>query len=55
MHGILPDGSSLIAFVIAQDVLGLSAVQPLDPAEYIHHLATLTARGLNAKPSDLNT
>jgi AcrR family transcriptional regulator len=46
---------SLIAFVIAQDVLGLSAVQPLDPTEYVHHLATLTARGLNAKPSDLNT
>ena len=46
---------SLIAFVIAQDVLGLSAVQPLDPTEYVHHLATLTARGLRAKPSDLNT
>jgi AcrR family transcriptional regulator len=40
---------SLIAFVIAQDVLGLSAIQPLDPAEYVHHLATLTARGLSAK------
>jgi AcrR family transcriptional regulator len=39
---------SLIAFVIAQDVLGLSAVHPVDPAAYIHHLATLTARGLGA-------
>ena len=39
---------SLIAFVILQDVLGLSAVEPVDPAEYIHHLATLTARGLGA-------
>jgi AcrR family transcriptional regulator len=37
---------SLIAFVIAQDVLGLSAVHPVDPAAYINHLATLTARGL---------
>jgi AcrR family transcriptional regulator len=39
---------SLIAFVIAQDVLGLSAAHPVDPAAYIHHLATLTARGLAA-------
>jgi AcrR family transcriptional regulator len=41
---------SLIAFVLLQDVLGLSAVEPVDPAEYIHHLATLTARGLSAQP-----
>jgi AcrR family transcriptional regulator len=41
---------SLIAFVILQDVLGLSAVEPVDPTEYVHHLATLTARGLGAKP-----
>jgi AcrR family transcriptional regulator len=39
---------SLIAFVILQDVLGLSAVEPLDPADYIHHLATISARGLDA-------
>jgi hypothetical protein len=36
--------------VIRHRALGLSAVQPLDPAEYVHHLATLTARGLNAEP-----
>lgn len=39
---------SLMAFVIVQDVLGLSAVEPVDPAAYIHNLATLTARGLGA-------
>ncbi len=40
---------SLIAFVLLQDVLGLSAVEPIDPAQYIHHLATLTARGLTGQ------
>jgi AcrR family transcriptional regulator len=39
---------SLMAFVIVQDVLGLSAVERVDPVAYIHHLATLTARGLGA-------
>ena len=42
---------SLVAFVILQDVLGLSAVENVDPAAYIHHLATLTARGLGAQPA----
>ena len=41
---------SLIAFIILQDVLGLSMVEPLDPADYIHQLATITARGLGATP-----
>jgi AcrR family transcriptional regulator len=36
---------SLIAFVLLQDQLGLSAVRPVDTAEYIRHLAQLTARG----------
>jgi AcrR family transcriptional regulator len=39
---------SLMAFVIVQDVLGLSAVERVDPAVYIRNLATLTARGLGA-------
>lgn len=37
---------SLVAFVILQDVLGLSAVRPLDPVEYVRHLASVTARGI---------
>jgi AcrR family transcriptional regulator len=37
---------SLVAFVLLQNVLGLETVQPMDPAIYIHHLATVTARGL---------
>lgn len=41
---------SLVSFVLLQDVLGLSTLQPLDPAEYVHHLAVLTARGLDAMP-----
>ena len=36
---------ALIAFVLLQDQLGMAAVHPLDAAEYIHHLAELTARG----------
>jgi AcrR family transcriptional regulator len=46
---------SLMAFVIVQDVLGLSAVEQIDPADYIHHLATLTARGLGAGSPDGRT
>jgi AcrR family transcriptional regulator len=42
---------SLIAYVILQDVLGLAAINPIDPAEYVHHVATLTARGLVANPA----
>lgn len=41
---------SLIALIIVQDVLGLSTVQRVDVAAYIHHLATLTARGLGVDP-----
>jgi AcrR family transcriptional regulator len=37
---------SLIAFVIVQDVLGLSAIERIDTSDYIHHLAVHTARGL---------
>ena len=39
---------SLMAFVIVQDVLGLSRVERVDPAVYIHQLATITARGIGA-------
>jgi AcrR family transcriptional regulator len=35
---------ALIAFVLLQDQLGLNAIRPVDAAEYIHHLAQLTAR-----------
>jgi hypothetical protein len=42
---------SLIAFVILQDVLGLSAIEHVDAADYIRHLATLTAQGLGAQPA----
>lgn len=38
---------SLIAFVLLQNVLGLEAVQPVEPAIYIHHLATTTTQGLH--------
>jgi AcrR family transcriptional regulator len=41
---------SLIAFVLLQDVLGLSAVAAVDTTEYIRHQAALTARGLGADP-----
>jgi AcrR family transcriptional regulator len=36
---------ALIAFVLLQDQLGLASIRPVDTAEYIHHLAQLTARG----------
>ena len=36
---------ALIAFVLLQDQLGLDSIRPVDAAEYIHHLAQLTARG----------
>jgi hypothetical protein len=31
--------------VLLQDQLGLASIRPVDAAEYIHHLAQLTARG----------
>jgi AcrR family transcriptional regulator len=34
---------ALIAFVLLQDQLGLNSIRPVDTAEYIHHLAQLTA------------
>jgi AcrR family transcriptional regulator len=36
---------ALIAFVLLQDQLGLASIRPVDTAEYIRHLAQLTARG----------
>jgi len=36
---------ALIAFVLLQDQLGLASIRPVETAEYIHHLAELTARG----------
>jgi AcrR family transcriptional regulator len=36
---------ALIAFVLLQDQLGLASIRPVDAAEYIRHLAQLTARG----------
>jgi AcrR family transcriptional regulator len=36
---------ALISYVLLQHQLGLATIHPLDPAEYIHHLAQLTARG----------
>ncbi|HEY3878683.1 MAG TPA: helix-turn-helix domain-containing protein [Trebonia sp.] len=38
---------ALIAFVLMQDQFGLAAIRPLDAAEYIHHLAQLTVRGIS--------
>jgi hypothetical protein len=35
---------ALIAFVLLQDQLGMTAIRPVDTAQYIHHLAQLTAR-----------
>jgi AcrR family transcriptional regulator len=42
---------SLVAFVILQNVLGLSAIEPIDPADYIRNLARVTAQGLGAPPT----
>jgi AcrR family transcriptional regulator len=39
---------ALIAFVLLQDQLGMTAIRPVDTAQYIHHLAQLTARGASA-------
>jgi AcrR family transcriptional regulator len=37
---------SLVAFVLLQNVLGLEAVQPVEPALYIRHLVMITTRGI---------
>jgi AcrR family transcriptional regulator len=37
---------ALIAFVLLQHQLGLASVRPVDAAEYVRHLAQLTARGV---------
>lgn len=37
---------ALIAFVLLQDQLGLASIRPVDAAEYVRHLAQLTARGI---------
>jgi AcrR family transcriptional regulator len=36
---------ALIAYVLLQDQLGLASIRPVETAEYVHHLAQLTARG----------
>jgi AcrR family transcriptional regulator len=36
---------ALIAFVLLQDQLGLASIRPVGTADYIRHLAQLTARG----------
>jgi AcrR family transcriptional regulator len=38
---------ALIAFVLLQDQLGMNAVRAVDSAEYIHHLAQVTVRGMS--------
>jgi AcrR family transcriptional regulator len=35
---------ALIAFVLLQDQLGMASIRPVDAAEYVRHLALLTAR-----------
>jgi AcrR family transcriptional regulator len=37
---------ALIAFVLLQDQLGLASIRRVDAAEYIHHLAQVTVRGI---------
>lgn len=37
---------SLVAFVLLQNVLGLSKVHQVDPKAYVRHLARTTAAGL---------
>ena len=44
---------SLVAFVLLQNVLGLQAIQPVEPALYIRHLATTTSRGLQPAAAGL--
>jgi hypothetical protein len=39
---------ALIAFVLLQDQLGMTSIRPVDTADYIHHLAQLTTRGIRA-------
>ena len=39
---------SLISFVLLQDQLGLARLRPLDAAEYVGHLARMTAREVEA-------
>jgi AcrR family transcriptional regulator len=41
---------ALIAFVLLQDQLGMTSIRPVDTADYIHHLAQLTTRGI--RPDD---
>ncbi|HXL92366.1 MAG TPA: helix-turn-helix domain-containing protein [Streptosporangiaceae bacterium] len=41
---------ALIAFVLLQDQLGMNSIRPVDTADYIHHLAQLTIRGI--RPDD---
>jgi AcrR family transcriptional regulator len=36
---------ALVAFVLLQDQLGMDLIRPVDPADYIRHLARTTARG----------
>jgi AcrR family transcriptional regulator len=42
---------ALISFVLLQDQLGMASVRPVDPADYIHHLAQLTVRGIRPGPA----
>jgi AcrR family transcriptional regulator len=37
---------ALVAFVLLQDQLGLESIRPVDSAEYVRHLARVTARGI---------
>jgi AcrR family transcriptional regulator len=39
---------ALISFVLLQDQLGLARIHPLDPTEYVRHLARMTARTVEA-------
>lgn len=43
---------SMVAFVLLQNVLGLGAVQPIEPARYIRHLATTIGQGLQPPLAD---
>lgn len=42
---------ALIAFVLLQDQLGLGRIRSLDAAEYVRHLARMTARSVLTDPS----
>lgn len=40
---------ALVAFVLLQDQLGMTKIRQVDPADYIRHLARVTARGTAAR------